>query len=168
MHGVQARILEKTQGRALFVHCSAHRLNLATVGSIRQVGKALDLFHNLGLLYGFLATSVVDFMYEQPRGNNNRLDLQRLSDTRWVCQHAASYSARSNLPVIVDVLESFAKVFFPRTLSGELQLGTFRLSSIPTLLHNSALWMCWHARSRCTLRCRKSNCIYRQQTCWLG
>ena len=99
MHGVQARLLEKTQGRALFLHCSAHWLNLA---SFRPL-------HNLGLLYGFLATSVVHFMYEQLRGNNNRLELQRLSDTRWVCQHAACYSARSNLLIIVDVLEHFAQ-----------------------------------------------------------
>ena len=91
-NGVQSRIAMLSGGRALFVHCSAHRLNLAVVGAIRQVSRSADLFQQLSLLYGYMATSVVYTKYEALRGDTNRLTLQRLSDTRWVCQYAACHT----------------------------------------------------------------------------
>ena len=38
-NGVQARVKVLSGGRALFVHCSTHRLNLAVVGAIRQISS---------------------------------------------------------------------------------------------------------------------------------
>ena len=115
--GVQRRISEATNGKALFVHCSAHRLNLATVGAIKRVGKAQDVFHHLSSLYSFLSSSVVHAMYEEKRAGINRLEMQRLSDTRWVCQHAACHSTRANLPIIVDTLSHFAESNDPTDVS---------------------------------------------------
>ena len=105
--GVQARVHELSSGRALYVHCAAHCLNLAVVGAIRGVGRRSDLFHQLGLLYGYLSSSIVHSKYEQLRGSTNRLQIQRLSDTRWVCQHAACHNVRMNLSIIVDTLTHF-------------------------------------------------------------
>ena len=106
-NGVQTRIKVLSGGRALFVHCSAHRLNLAVVGAIRQISRSADLFQQLSLLYNFMSTSVVYTKYEEFRGGINRLTLQRLSDTRWVCQYAACHNARVNIGVVVDVLEFY-------------------------------------------------------------
>ena len=105
--GVQARVRELSGGRALYVHCTAHRLNLAVVGAIRGVGRGSDLFHQLGLLYGYLSSFVVHSKYEQLRGSTNRLQIQRLSDTRWVCQHASCHNVRVNLGIIVETLTHF-------------------------------------------------------------
>ena len=54
-----------------------------------------------------MATSVVYTKYEALRGDTNRLTLQRLSDTRWVCQYAACHNARVNIGIVVDVLEFY-------------------------------------------------------------
>ena len=105
--GVQARVRELSGGRALYVHCTAHRLNLPVVGAIRGVGRWSDLFHQLGLLYGYLSASVVHSKYEQLRGSTYRLQIQRLSDTRWVCQHASCHNVRVNLSIIVETLTHF-------------------------------------------------------------
>ena len=104
---VQARLLDLSGGRALYVHCSAHKLNLAVVGAIRHVGRSADLFQQLQQLYGYLSTSVVHSKYEELRGSTNRLQMQRLSDTRWVCQAAACHNARVNLGVVVGTLSYY-------------------------------------------------------------
>ena len=58
--GVQARVRELSGGRALYVHCTAHRLNLAVVGAIRGVGRWSDLFCQLG------ASIWVPFLFCRP------------------------------------------------------------------------------------------------------
>ena len=56
-----------------------------------------------------MSTFVVYTKYEELRGGVNRLTLQRLSDTRWVCKYAACHNARMNIGVVVDVLEFYIR-----------------------------------------------------------
>ena len=63
----------------------------------------MDLFHNISLLYSFVSTSLVHAKYEDFRGPTNGLELQRLSETRWVC-----HNVRVNLQSIIDTLNYFA------------------------------------------------------------
>ena len=96
-------------GRVLFVQCSAHRLRLTVVGAIQQVSRSADLFQQLRLLDGYMATYVVYTKYEALRGDTKRFTLQQLCDTRWVCHYAACHNARVNIGVVVYVLEFYTR-----------------------------------------------------------
>lgn len=54
--GVSARIKELNP-KAVYIHCCAHRLNLALVDTVKSVPVAEDFFSLLQSLYVFMATS---------------------------------------------------------------------------------------------------------------
>ena len=90
--GVQARVREFCP-YAVYIHCHAHILNLVLVDSVKSVQEASEFFILLETLYVFMSTSKahVIFMAKQHQLHPDKqpLELQKLSDTRWVCRYAA-------------------------------------------------------------------------------
>lgn len=87
--GVSAKILEKN-AKAVYIHCCAHRLNLALVDMVKAIPAAEDFFCMLQALYVFMSASKAhEIFLEQQRALNLRQEvrLQKLSDTRWACQY---------------------------------------------------------------------------------
>lgn len=90
--GVQAKVREFAP-IAVYIHCYAHVLNLVLVDSCKSVSSASEFFALLEALYVFMASlkAHVVFIEVQKKTNPNKqpLKLQKLSDTRWACRHAA-------------------------------------------------------------------------------
>ena len=92
----------------MYVHCHAHRLNLALVDSVKAIQAAAEFFVLLEKLYVYVSGSFVHarwleiqkelFPGERPR------ELQRLSDTRWSCRYAACRAVRDSLTVVLKLL----------------------------------------------------------------
>ena len=86
---------------AMYVHCHAHRLNLALVDSVKAVQAAADFFVLLEKLYVYVSGSFVhdrwlEIQKELFPGERQR-KLQRLRDTRWSCRYAACRAVRDRL-----------------------------------------------------------------------
>ncbi|MCH9717061.1 MAG: DUF4371 domain-containing protein [Gammaproteobacteria bacterium] len=90
--GVQTRVREFAPC-ATYIHCYAHVLNLVLVDSVKSVTLAYEFFTLLEALYVFASSSKIHvlFIKNQLKCNPHKqpLELQRLSDTRWVCKFAA-------------------------------------------------------------------------------
>ena len=92
--GVQARVREFCP-YAVYIHCHAHILNFfgSKSNSVKSVQAASEFFILLETLYVFMSTSKahVIFMAKQHQLHPDKqpLELQKLSDTRWVCRYAA-------------------------------------------------------------------------------
>lgn len=111
-NGVQQLFRREVPG-AVYVHCYAHRLNLALVDCVRGVQSVAEFFVALQMLYKFFATSVVHDLFianQTELGVAQPIELKRLSETRWACQDAACHAVRETLPAIcvtlLDVMES--------------------------------------------------------------
>jgi hypothetical protein len=84
--GVQTRIREKAPA-AVYVHCFAHKLNLALVDTCHHEREATLFLALLQSLYTFLSSSIPHAMFREvqlmlhPSGPVR--ELKRLSDTRW-------------------------------------------------------------------------------------
>ena len=93
--GVQARVQEFAPFAA-YIHCYAHVLNLVLVDSVKSVSCASEFFTLLEAFYVFVSSSKIHvlFMKKQHEINPNKqpLELQKLSDTRWVCRYAAVHA----------------------------------------------------------------------------
>ena len=93
--GVQARVNEFSPFAA-YIHCYAHVLNLVLVDSVKLVSCASEFFTLLEAFYVFVSSSKIHvlFMKKQNEINPNKqpLELQKLSDTRWVCRYAAVHA----------------------------------------------------------------------------
>ncbi len=90
--GVQTRV-RKFAPYAQYIHCHAHVLNLVLVDYVRSVQAASEFFVLLEALYVFVSTSKVHVIFvenqKQLHPDKQPLELQKLSDTRWVCRYAA-------------------------------------------------------------------------------
>ena len=90
--GVQTRVREFVPYTA-YIHCYAHVLNLVLVDSVKSVSFASEFFTLLEVLYVFVSSSKIHvlFMNKQHQCNPHKqpLELQKLSDTHWVCMYAA-------------------------------------------------------------------------------
>lgn len=90
--GVQARV-RSFAPYAAYIHCHAHILNLVLVDSVKSVQPAFEFFALLQALYVFVATSKVHVIFvekqKEVHPGKQPLELQKLSDTRWVCRYAA-------------------------------------------------------------------------------
>ena len=90
--GVQTRVREFAP-YAAYIHCYAHVLNLVLVDSVKSVTHASEFFALLEALYVFVSCSKIHalFMKSQQQCNPGQqpLELQKLSETRWVCRYAA-------------------------------------------------------------------------------
>uniref|UniRef100_A0A6Q2XCH7 TTF-type domain-containing protein n=1 Tax=Esox lucius TaxID=8010 RepID=A0A6Q2XCH7_ESOLU len=109
--GVQSRIKEVAK-QAFYVHCNAHCLNLVLVDTVKAVPQAECFFTILQRLYSFMSGSYVHIkwldiqkeMYDGPPR-----ELQKLSDTRWACQHMACNTVLKRLPTVIRLLEEISE-----------------------------------------------------------
>ena len=89
--GVQARVSELSPYATY--HFYAHVLNLVLVDSVKTMKYTSEFFTLLEALYVFVSSSKIHvlFMDKQHKcePHEKALELQKLSDTRWVCRHAA-------------------------------------------------------------------------------
>ncbi|XP_076348019.1 zinc finger MYM-type protein 1-like, partial [Tachypleus tridentatus] len=116
MSGHNSGVLErfrKEVSQAVYVHCYAHRLNLVLVDCMHNVQAVAEFFETIQKLYKFFSTSVVhdEFLKVQKELEpvNQHIELKRLSDTRWTCQHAACLAVKRTLPAIVTTLKRFVE-----------------------------------------------------------
>ena len=90
--GVQTRVREFAP-HATYIHCYAHVLNLVLVDSVKSVNLASEFFALLEALYVFVSSSKIHVLFmekqHQCRPHDQPLELQKLSDTRWICRYAA-------------------------------------------------------------------------------
>jgi len=84
---VVAKIIKDKAHFALYVHCHAHRLNLALVDAVKSVHAAADFFVLMEKLYVFVSGSYVHAgwvkIQRQLFKRERVRELQKLSDTRW-------------------------------------------------------------------------------------
>lgn len=88
-NGVQKRVREFAP-YAVYIHCYAYVLNLVLVDSVKSVQSASEFFSLLEALYVFISTSKVHVIFKEQQlllhPNKQPMELQRLSDTHWVCR----------------------------------------------------------------------------------
>lgn len=105
--GVAALIKDDAQF-ALYIHCHAHRLNLALVDCVKAIPQAAEFFALLELLYVFVSGSFVHARWveiqKQLYPAKPIRELQRLSDTRWACRYAACRAVLDRLSAVVQLL----------------------------------------------------------------
>lgn len=79
-NGVQAKIKEKLDNPAPFVHCSAHNLNLVLQDCVGSISIVKDFFDCLGQLYTFIGSSYL--RWQEIMGTKG-LALKKMCPTRW-------------------------------------------------------------------------------------
>ena len=87
--GVSTRIKELNP-KAVYIHCCAHRLNLALVDTVKSIPVAEDFFALLQTLYVFIATSKAHEIFlskQKELGKKQEVRLVKLCETRWACRH---------------------------------------------------------------------------------
>ncbi len=109
--GVQSRIKEVAK-QAFYVHCNAHCLNLVLVDTVKAVPQAGCFFTVLQRLYSFMSGSYVHnkcLNVQKEMFDSTPRELQKLSDTRWACQHMACNTVLKRLPAVIRVLEEISE-----------------------------------------------------------
>ena len=105
--GVQTRIRTEAP-KALYIHCTAHKLNLALVDTVKHIQTAGDFFALLESVYIFMSSSKAHeiFITQQKKLNPNKppQELKRLSDTRWSCRHSSFSAVKATFSSIVGTL----------------------------------------------------------------
>ena len=99
--GVQA-LLKKQQPMAVFVHCAAHRLNLATLTAV--IPKLRCALSEASALVDFIRGSpkrLAMFRQEQSEGS---VGLRLFSRTRWTCNERSLQSLMDNWSAVQDTL----------------------------------------------------------------
>ena len=107
--GVQTIIKEKCP-QAVYIHCSAHRLNLVLVDVSKQVKAASDFFAHLQSIYVFFSSSKCHelFLSIQKAKGGKEIRLKKLSDTRWSCRYDSIVSVMATYPALLETLEDTA------------------------------------------------------------
>ena len=105
--GVSTLIKEKAP-TAVYVHCWAHKLNLALVAASQRVRGAFAFFDLLEALYVFISGTVPHDRFismqkmlspkAQPR------ELKKLSETRWSCRSSAIVAVKETFPALLLAL----------------------------------------------------------------
>ena len=98
--GVQTLIKEKCP-QAVYIHCSAHRLNLVLVDVSKQVKEASDFFAHLQSIYVFFSSS-------KPSRRIKEIRLKKLSDTRWSCRYDSIVAVMATYSALLETLEQTA------------------------------------------------------------
>ena len=110
--GVQTRV-RAFASNGVNIHCHAHILNLVLVDSVRSVQLASEFFVLLEALYVFISTSKVHVIFVEKQKHlhpsKQRLELQKLSDTWWVCRYAAVNAVCCTFDPILLTVEEVAE-----------------------------------------------------------
>ena len=111
-NSVQAKV-RKEAPKALYMHCTVHRLNLVLVDSVKSVKAAGDFFCILESLYVFIATSkaheIFIAQHKKIMPNEPPKELKRLSNTHWSCKYSAILAVQRTYLSIVATLDVIIK-----------------------------------------------------------
>ncbi|XP_069503891.1 zinc finger MYM-type protein 1-like [Ambystoma mexicanum] len=105
-NGVQAKIKEIAP-QAVYIHCHAHRLNLALVQTITNIQTVKDFFSTLQAVYVFLSQSSPRhelFVKAQTESGLEVQELERLCGTRWFYWYACVKKIQARFETIIVVL----------------------------------------------------------------
>lgn len=124
--GLQSRI-QRQNGKALYVHCHAHCLNLILVESAKSSIHFVDFFTVVEKLYTFIANSTkrhAAFMETQKAVNPGQrpLELQKLSDTCWTCRENALKTIKKVLPAAMQYLNDLRMCEPPDLAAGDARI----------------------------------------------
>ena len=92
---------------AYYVHCFCHRLNLVIVDvvkSVKCIGDMIALFKDL---HSFVSSSTVHVRWEQRQDHHKvkKMEIGRVSDTRWSCQAKQFDVVWKRLDIMCEVLQ---------------------------------------------------------------
>ena len=109
--GVQTRVREFAP-HAMYMHCHAHILNLVLVDSVKSINRAAEFFALLQTLYVFMSSSKIHEIFkakqQQLHPGMRPMELQKLSDTRWVARYASVNAVCRTFDSILPVMEDVA------------------------------------------------------------
>ena len=94
-NGVQARI-RRIYEKALFVHCSSHRLNLV----VNDLNSVMDVRNTVGTI-----KSIIAFFRDSPKRRAMFPNVPLLSETRWTAKYKSIRVFAKNFPEIFKKLE---------------------------------------------------------------
>ena len=106
--GVQQKIRDIAP-QAIYIHCTAHVLNLVLVDSSKCVSGAAEFFALLQSLYTFMSSSKVHVLFlqwqEEIYPGKRIKELKRLIETRWACKYDAVEAVLNTFEAIIATLE---------------------------------------------------------------
>ena len=106
--GVQRRIRVKA-AHALYIHCSCHRLQLASVQAAKSVGVLMRMFGtmtNLWKLFHYSPKKAESLKHFQAVLNLPELKVTKPSDTRWLSHERCLRAILKELPALIITLHS--------------------------------------------------------------
>lgn len=106
--GVSARIKE-LNGKAVYIHCCAHRLNLVLVESVKANPIVEDFFVLLQKLYVFMSAHELFLDQQQKPGMKQEIRLQKLCETSWACRHTSINAIALTIDAIFGTLKVIIK-----------------------------------------------------------
>ena len=137
--GVQTRVREFAP-YAAYIHCHAHVLNLVLVNSVKSVPVAAEFFVLMEAIYVFFSASKAHDVFidkqKHQYPHKQPMELQKLSDTRWVCRYAAINAICCTYDCVLLALEEIAestdasKAVEARGLHCQVKLFSFLISLI--------------------------------------
>jgi hypothetical protein len=99
--GLQTRIRELNPS-ALFVHCTAHRLNLAVQDSLTKNLSVRDFIGNIKDMISFIRDSPQRLAIFKKFQKDNSLNLQKYCPTRWCVRIKSLKAVRDNYDALID------------------------------------------------------------------
>lgn len=108
-HKGVAVLIQAEAPLAMYIHCHAHRLNLALVDCFKAVDVAAEFFVVVEKLYVYVSGSFVHARWLEMQKTvypmQKARELQKLSDTRWACRYSACKAIRDTLQAIFLLLD---------------------------------------------------------------
>lgn len=98
--------MKEEEPRALFVHCTAHRLNLVVQETLEAVRDVYDSMHEVARLVSFYKDSPKRLVALEEAGSQSAL--RPLCPTRWTCREGCLSSVLANYSALVDSLQTIA------------------------------------------------------------
>ena len=105
--GVQKR-MHTLSGHALYIHCSCHRLQLASIQaaeSVPQIQKFFGMLLNLWKLFYYSPKKAEKLKEVQSVLNHPELKVVKPSSTRWLSHERCVRAVRKELPAILITLQ---------------------------------------------------------------
>jgi len=131
-NGVQA-IIRKIHPTALYVHCSAHSLNLALSHScsVQHIRNCIGTIKSVGNFFkgSAMRTNVLKKYIKEQLPESKWTKLTSMCDTRWVENHDGLIRFTEMYKVIVNTLEELQLTRDIKTSSKALQLGKTIITS---------------------------------------
>jgi len=107
--GLQGRVQRECPS-ALFIWCTAHRLNLAVVELSKSCSEAVDMFGNLEAVFSFVGSSknrsklYRDFQKQYYPSKRGRM-LKRVKATRWMSEDDSLETCLDTFEAVVSTLD---------------------------------------------------------------